>query len=71
MKNEVQKRERWIHETNRSLAFLMLLLALRNGRINPYEQIRDLGTRIAKCTEVGGGIFRHFVANCFTFIIYD
>ena len=25
---------------------------------------RDLRTRVAKCTEAGGGIFRTFIANC-------
>ena len=30
---------------------------------------RDLRTRVAKCTEVGGGMWGTFIVNCYRFVI--
>jgi hypothetical protein len=52
-------KERWIRKTNCSLAFWVLLPALRNMKINSRRRTRDLRTWVAKCIEADGGIFEY------------
>ena len=37
---------------------------IKKGEDQLRRTIRDLGTRVAKCTEVDGGDFRTSVVNC-------
>ena len=52
-------RERWIDETNYSVAFWMLLHVYRGVKINSDEKHAIFVQELTKCVEAQGGIFGH------------
>ena len=53
--------ERWIDETNYSVAFWVLLPVHRSVKINSDEQHAIFRTRVVKCIEADGGIFENLL----------
>ena len=63
MNGEVYKRK--VDRSDELLARILDAAARVKKRQNQLRRTtRDLRTRVAKCTEVDGGIFRTFIANC-------
>jgi hypothetical protein len=55
----MRKTDSYIHGTNCSLAFWMLLPSLRKLEDQLRRKKHDLRTRVAKCTEVDDGVFEN------------
>jgi hypothetical protein len=53
-------RERWMEETNYSVAFWMLLPVYRGVKINSDEKHTIFAHELTKGIEAEGGIFEHF-----------
>jgi hypothetical protein len=68
MKNEDYKRN--LDKREESLASILYFAGCIKGREEQLRQtIHDLGTRVEKCTGVGGWILGTFIVNCNRFVI--
>jgi len=54
-------KERWMHETNCSPSFWMLLAPTDKRQDHVRRTVRDLRMGVAKCTEFDGGISEHLL----------